>query len=88
MAVAYIARHAASYGITAIKLNVAPAYETLRVSGGTLLNRIALDHGTTLNRLRELNPALLRDMVPPYGRSYNVRVPIEQNASSGLATHF
>ena len=88
MAVAYIARHAASYGITIIKLNVAPAYETLRVRGGTLLNRIALDHGTTLMRLRELNPALLRDMVPPYGRSYNVRIPSQQNASSGTRVHF
>ncbi|MDO8430824.1 MAG: transglycosylase SLT domain-containing protein [Candidatus Binatus sp.] len=88
MAVTYIARHAESYGITTIKLDVPPPYQTLRVHGGTALSRIALDHGTTLKRIHELNPALLRDVVPAYGRSYSVRIPIEQRASSGLATHF
>jgi membrane-bound lytic murein transglycosylase D len=81
MAVTYIARHAQSYGITAIKLDVPPPYQMLRVRGGTALSRVALDHGTTLTRLHELNPGLLRDIIPSYGRSYDVRVPIEQRAS-------
>ena len=88
MAVAYIARHAETYGISMIKLNVAPPYQTLQVRSGTPLNRVALDHGTTLRRLHELNPALLRDVIPPYGRSYNLRVPLEQDASAGTRVHF
>ncbi|MGB3552000.1 MAG: transglycosylase SLT domain-containing protein [Candidatus Binatus sp.] len=82
MAVAYIAHHADSYGITPIKLDDPPAFQMLPVPGGTPLSRVALDHGTTLQRLHELNPALLRDIVPPYERSYSVRVPVETHASA------
>jgi membrane-bound lytic murein transglycosylase D len=76
MAVAYIAHHADSYGLTPIKLDDPPAYEMLPVTGGTPLSRVALNHGTTLEHLRELNPALLRDVVPPDEHSYNVRIPV------------
>jgi membrane-bound lytic murein transglycosylase D len=76
MAVAYIAHHADSYGITPIKLDDPPAYQMLPVTGGTPLSRVALNHGTTLEHLRELNPALLRDVVPPDQHSYSVRVPV------------
>jgi membrane-bound lytic murein transglycosylase D len=81
MAVAYIARHANSYGITPIKLDDPPAYETLPIRGGTPLSRVALDHGTTLERLHELNPALLSDVVPPNESSYSVRIPVDYGAS-------
>jgi hypothetical protein len=84
MAVAYIARHAENYGITTIKLDEPPIYQTLPVSGGTPLSRVALDHGTTLGRLRELNPALLRDVVPPYERSYSVRVPVDSDTHASV----
>ena len=89
MAVAYIARHAENYGITTIKLDQPPAYQMLPVSGGTPLSRVALDHGTTLERLHELNPALLRDVVPPYERSYSVRLPVDSDthASAEHAQH-
>jgi membrane-bound lytic murein transglycosylase D len=76
MAVAYIAHHADSYGISTIKLDEPPAYENLRIRGGTELRSVALDHGTTLERIRDLNPALLRDVVPPYERAYTIRVPV------------
>jgi len=79
MAVAYIAHHADSYGITPIKLDEPPVYQMQSVRGGTPLSRVALDHGTTLQRLHELNPALLRDIVPPYERSYSVRIPVDMN---------
>jgi membrane-bound lytic murein transglycosylase D len=82
MAVAYIAHHADTYGVTTIKLDEPPPYEMLRVQGGTPLSRVALDHGTTLEHLHELNPAILRDVVPPYEPTYNVRVPIENHASA------
>jgi membrane-bound lytic murein transglycosylase D len=80
MAVAYIAHHANSYGITPIKLDDPPVYRMLPVRGGTPLSRVALNHGTTLQRLHELNPALLRDVVPPYESSYSVRVPVDSEA--------
>jgi membrane-bound lytic murein transglycosylase D len=76
MAVAYIAHHADAFGISTIKLDDPPPYQMLSVQGGTPLSRVALDHGTTLQHLHELNPALLRDVVPPYERTYSVRVPI------------
>jgi len=87
MAVAYIAHHAGSYGITPIKLDEPPAYQMLPVRGGTPLSRVALNHGTTLKHLRELNPALLRDVVPPYERSYSVRVPVESPDIHASAEH-
>jgi membrane-bound lytic murein transglycosylase D len=79
MAVAYIAHHADSYGLTPIKLDDPPAYQMLPVSGGTPLSRVALNHGTTLEHLRELNPGLLRDVVPPDQHAYNVRIPLASN---------
>ncbi len=82
MAVAYIAHHAGSYGLTPVKLDDPPAYQMTPVRGGTPLSRVALDHGTTLQRLHDLNPALLRDIVPPDQRSYSVRVPVETHASA------
>ncbi len=82
MAVAYIAHHADSYGLTPIKLDDPPAYEMLPVTGGTPLSRVALNHGTTLEHLRELNPALLRDVVPPDEHSYSVRIPVTSDLHS------
>src|SRR5580658_9705575 len=80
MAVAYIAHHADSYGITPIKLDDKPLFQTLAVAGGTPLSRVALNHGTTLERLHELNPALLQDVVPPDASSYNLRVPVDSDS--------
>ncbi|MGH7924515.1 MAG: lytic transglycosylase domain-containing protein [Candidatus Binatus sp.] len=87
MAVAYIAHHAESYGIKTIKLDEPPVYRMLPVSGGTPLSRVALNHGTTLERLHELNPALLRDVVPPYEHSYSVRVPVASSDTHASAEH-
>ena len=87
MAVAYIAQHANSYGITPIKLDDPPPFQVLPVAGGTPLSRVALNHGTTLKRLHELNPALLRDVVPPYERSYNVRVPVDSSQTRASTEH-
>jgi membrane-bound lytic murein transglycosylase D len=88
MAVAYIAHHADTYGITTIKLDDPPPYQMLSVRGGTPLSRVALDHGTTLQHLHELNPALLRDIVPPYERAYSVRVPLASAATADHPVHF
>jgi membrane-bound lytic murein transglycosylase D len=82
MAVAYIAHHADSYGLTPVKLDDPPAYQMLPVTGGTPLSRVALNHGTTLEHLRELNPGLLRDIVPPDQHAYNVRIPLASDLHS------
>ena len=87
MAVAYIAHHADTYGVTPIKLDEPPAYQMLPVSGGTPLSRVALNHGTTLQRLHELNPALLQDVVPPDQASYSVRVPVDPSDYHVSAEH-
>jgi hypothetical protein len=87
MAVAYIAHHADSYGIMPIRLDDPPMYQMLPVRGGTPLSRVALNHGTTLERLHELNPALLRDVVPPYENSYSVRVPVDTADVHATAEH-
>jgi membrane-bound lytic murein transglycosylase D len=87
MAVAYIAHHADSYGIMPIKLDDPPIYQVLPVQGGTPLSRVALNHGTTLERLHELNPALLQDVVPPNEASYTVRVPVDTADSHASAEH-
>ena len=88
MAVAYIAQHADAYGITTVKMDEAPMYQTLRVRGGTPLSRVALDHGTTLTRLHDLNPALLRDVVPPNQSAYTIRVPLDAHASADRRIRF
>jgi membrane-bound lytic murein transglycosylase D len=85
MAVAYIAHHADSYGVTPIKLDEPPAFQMLSVRGGTPLSRVALDHGTTLQHLRDLNPALLRDIVPPNEQSYSVRIPVEPDVHASAS---
>lgn len=87
MAVAYIANHADAYGIMPIKLDEPPMYQMLSVRGGTPLSRVALNHGTTLERLHELNPALLSDVVPPNEQSYSVRVPVDSGDVHASAEH-
>jgi peptidoglycan lytic transglycosylase D len=83
MAVAYLARHASDYGLEPVTLNEMPSFQTLRVRGGTSLIKLAFDHGTTLGRLHDLNPALLRDIVPPNTKAYTIRVPANHQASAG-----
>jgi len=82
MAVDYIARHARAYGIVPASFDEPPIYRTVRVSGGTSLSWLAFEHGTTIERLRELNPALLRDITPPYARAYSVRIPSPQRQAA------
>jgi len=83
MAVAFIAQNSAAYGIGRIDYDAPPAYRSLPVRGGTTLVSIAHQHHTTLAHLRELNPAILHDRVPPYARDYTVRVPLTRTASAG-----
>ncbi|HUO04614.1 MAG TPA: transglycosylase SLT domain-containing protein [Candidatus Binataceae bacterium] len=78
MAVAYIARHAESYGINTVDFDEPTPYRTLRVRGGTPLELLSLEYGISIERLHELNPALLKDVVPPYARAYSIRIPASE----------
>ncbi len=83
MAVAFIAHNAIAYGIGNVNYDAPPAYSQVSVRGGTTLVNVAHKAHTTVARLKELNPAILRDRVPPYARNYTVRVPIVSAASAG-----
>ncbi|MGC1341252.1 MAG: transglycosylase SLT domain-containing protein [Candidatus Binataceae bacterium] len=82
MAVAFIAHNSAAYGIGNVDYEAPPAYGQVSVRGGTTLVNIARGYHTTVTHLKELNPAILRDRVPPYARNYTVRIPLISTASA------
>jgi hypothetical protein len=86
MAVAFIAHHAASYGLTLVSYDAAPAFRQIRVQGGVALHVLATEYGTTVGRIRELNPALERNFVPPWANAYPVRMPMSR--ASAESPHF
>lgn len=81
MAVDLIARNAREYGLEVkpVSYNQPRPYRLIRVKGGMLLSRIARMVHTTIYALRYLNPALLRDRIPPAVDSYEMRVPDAQS---------
>lgn len=86
MAVAFIAHNAPAYGIDVNYSNSAN-YTAKRVRGGVSLSALARRYHTTVWKIRSLNPALLKDRLPPYARAYPVRLPltsseIEQQADA------
>ena len=81
MAVAFIAHNSIAYGIGDVRYSDTPAWSTRKFKGGTLLSSIAERFETTVAKLRELNPALRADRVPPNEGNYAVRVPAQQSAS-------
>ena len=59
-----------------------PAWSTHIFKGGTLLKSIASQFETSVSKLRELNPALRADRVPPNERTYAIRIPTDEEASN------
>jgi peptidoglycan lytic transglycosylase D len=82
MAVAFIAHNAPAYGIGDIDYDAPPAYKEVPVRGGLRLAAVARKFHTSLSHLRALNPAILRDRVPPYVRSYRIRVPLMRSSTA------
>ena len=80
MAVALIAHNARQYGIETASYTQTPHYNLIPVGGGIPLTRVAQRTHTSVGVLRSLNPALLRDRVPPGSESYTIRVPDNQPA--------
>jgi peptidoglycan lytic transglycosylase D len=81
MAVDLIARNAREYGLEVqpVSYNQPRPYHLIRVKGGMLLSRVARMVHTTIYALRYLNPAILRDRIPPALDSYEMRVPDAQS---------
>jgi membrane-bound lytic murein transglycosylase D len=85
MAVAVIAHHAREYGMDEVGYQESPEYQIVTVRGGTTLDQIARQADTSVGVLRTMNPALLRDRIPPRVRAYPVRIPDGQLESNLLA---
>ena len=75
MAVAFIAHHAEEYGIEEARYSESLIYDRLPVPGGTTVAKAATLAHTTPDVIRLLNPALLRDRVPPGVAKYELLVP-------------
>lgn len=75
MAFAFMAHNSTRYGIVHLDYDAPPEYHEVPVRGGTKLSQLAGSYHTTIAKLHDLNPALLRDRIPPDARSYRVRVP-------------
>ncbi|HLX37339.1 MAG TPA: transglycosylase SLT domain-containing protein [Candidatus Binataceae bacterium] len=77
MAVAFIAHNAKAYGLDDAMDDDddAPTWTTTKVKGGTTLISVAAKFRTSVSKLRDLNPALRADRVPPNMRTYGIRVP-------------
>ncbi|HTT75512.1 MAG TPA: transglycosylase SLT domain-containing protein [Candidatus Binataceae bacterium] len=82
MAVDVIARNADQYGINTIGFYEAPQYRLMDVKGGVLLSQVAVEVKTSVEALREANPALLQDRIPPNVETYQIRIPDPELASA------
>ncbi|MGH7838441.1 MAG: lytic transglycosylase domain-containing protein, partial [Candidatus Binataceae bacterium] len=75
MAVALIARHREAYGLEPARYATSSPYQIVAVKGGTPLTSVAERRHMSVAALRSLNPALVRNLVPPTATVYPVRVP-------------
>jgi len=82
MAVAFIAHNSAAYGIGNVDYSDEPAWTTQKFKGGTMLKTIARKFETTVAKLRDLNPALRLDRIPPNEKAYPIRIPADEDASN------
>ena len=80
MAFAFMARNSSIYGLENFDNKAQPPYHEVPVRGGTTLSEVAGSYHTTVAKLHDLNPAILRDRVPPYAHSYKLRVPLLRTA--------
>lgn len=74
MAAAIIGHHPERYGFTGIEFQSELTYETSHVDGSVEFDVLARCAGTTVEHLKDLNPALRRLATPPEG--YDLRIPV------------
>jgi membrane-bound lytic murein transglycosylase D len=86
IAAALVAKMPTRYGLTIDSLPLYE-YDSVRVAPGTSLAAVALAGGVPATDLRDLNPALLRGVVPPDAALW-VRVPVGRadRTAAGLDT--
>lgn len=70
-----IARDPETYGFDRVTPVARERFDVVRAPGNTDLRAVAAASGTTLKHLRSLNNELLRDVTPPKGGTYALRVP-------------
>jgi membrane-bound lytic murein transglycosylase D len=81
MAVAIIAHQPERYGLEPVNYTEQDQFRVLEVKGGTTLAAVARSTGVPVSVLREYNPAILHDRVPP-GSSYDLRLPPQESADA------
>lgn len=81
MAVAIIAHQPERYGLKPVNYTEPVKFRTIKVKGGTPLAQVALRTQVSVRVLREYNPAILHDRVPP-GPSYELRLPLQESADA------
>ena len=74
MAALIIAKDPAKYGFVGISYHEPVPFETIRVAPQKNLSEIARVIGVSPTTLKELNPALIHDAIPP-GNPYPIHVP-------------
>ena len=85
IAAAKIARDPEAYGFTDIVPEQPDVYEVVPVTGPYTFETLANAANITVEDLRELNPELLRDQVPPGEVDYALRVPLGYSQSLSMA---
>ncbi|MGH7914417.1 MAG: lytic transglycosylase domain-containing protein [Candidatus Binataceae bacterium] len=81
MAVAIIARQPERYGLEPIDYTEPIKFRVIKVKGGTRFTEVARHAGVSVRDLRDYNPAILHDRVPP-GPSYELRLPLPVQESA------
>lgn len=87
VAVTLIATDPQKYGFEAIRYETPLEYEEVEVNAPAKLDLLARMAGTDVASIRELNPALRRNAVPPGAKSFSVKLPVGTGALFAQATH-
>lgn len=80
MAVAFISKNAKEYGIEDIVYTEPAPYVRIQVPGGTTLAKVAEVTHSEVYELKHLNPAILKDRVPPGG--YDLVIPLSSRVDA------
>jgi membrane-bound lytic murein transglycosylase D len=81
MAVAIIAHQPERYGLEPVNYTEPESFRVIKVKGGTTLSEVARHTGVSVRVLRDYNPAILHDRIPP-GPSYELRLPLQESADA------
>jgi membrane-bound lytic murein transglycosylase D len=86
VAVTLIATDPQKYGFEAIRYESPLEYEEIEIDAPVKLEALARMAGTDIASLRELNPALLRNAIPPSAKSFALKIPAGTGVAFAQAT--